>query len=145
MKTFKTIAFWFVQMTWGFPQFIIGLIGFIILFPFTNHFIYKDAVYTVVEGNWGGVSFGAFIFVDKTFRDNPNYIRFINHERAHSVQSLILGMLWFFVIGIPSFLWAAFIRNIVNKRRIKKGLPTRSYYWFYTEAWAEKIADKYYS
>jgi len=63
----------------------------------------------------------------------------IKHEYGHQLQSYILGPLYLLVIGLPSGLWCWFIQDLVNKNRKKKGKPTLSYYWFYTESWANKL------
>jgi hypothetical protein len=56
----------------------------------------------------------------------------IQHELGHSIQSLILGPLYLIVIGLPSWIWFTWYNNGKDKRV--------SYYWFYTEAWANKLA-----
>lgn len=65
--------------------------------------------------------------------DNDKDETLAAHEYGHSIQSLILGVFYLFVIGIPSFCWAAF----GSKYRTKHN---KTYYEFYTESWANKIA-----
>ena len=73
-----------------------------------------------------GLSLGGYIFVNEHC---SNYI--ILHELGHRKQSCILGPLYLLVIGIPSFLWAS-LRQL--------GLfKSKSYYWFYTERWANRL------
>lgn len=74
-----------------------------------------------------GISLGRYIFVP-SFADG-NYIK---HEYGHTVQSKRLGWLYFFVIGIPSLLWAGCGKKYRKKHNV-------SYYSFYTEAWADKL------
>lgn len=73
----------------------------------------------------GCVTLGQFIFV------SPNATEItLQHEQGHMRQSLYLGPLYLLVIGLPSLLWASFHKRIA---------PKKSYYWFYTERWADKI------
>lgn len=72
----------------------------------------------------GGVSLGRYIVVNTEAGYNT-----WAHERGHSIQSMILGPLYLLVIGLPSLLWAAIWRPGYG----------RSYYEFYTEAWADKL------
>jgi len=69
----------------------------------------------------GGISLGKYIIVQ--------HKSLIRHESGHTKQSLLLGPLYLFIIGIPSFIWAT-IYTLVK--------PKISYYSFYTEKWADK-------
>ena len=94
---------------------------------------YKDAkVYTWVFK--GGMSLGEHIFVDlKTYDANKkSHSDYIKHEYGHTLQSKILGPLYLFVIGLPSFIWAGCFEKYRKKNKI-------SYYDFYTEKWADKL------
>ena len=57
------------------------------------------------------------------------HIDTIKHEKGHAIQSLYLGPLYLIVIGLPSIIWAGLIYKHTKK----------SYYWFYTEAWADRL------
>ena len=72
----------------------------------------------------GGISLGRYVVLNTGL--SSKYATFA-HERGHSIQSMILGPLYLFVIGIPSILWAAWW----NESRLC------SYYSFYTERWAD--------
>ena len=114
------------QWTWGGIQTLLGGIGWLITRPFqTKTSKYRGAVVTIVGENWGGISFGKFIFLS-SYLDSEYYIK---HEYGHCIQSLVLGPLFLIVIGIPSICWAMF----GEKYRQRTG---KSYYSFYTEAWA---------
>lgn len=131
MKRFLYIL---IQWTWGFPQNFIGLLVFIFC-KMTKCVSknYKNAVATKWNNKYGSVSLGMFLFVT-----NDKDETLAAHEYGHSIQSLILGPLFLFVIGIPSLCWAAF----GDKYRKKHN---KTYYEFYTESWANKISglDKY--
>ena len=94
----------------------------------------------------GSVSLGNHVFLCPSHWEDDNVLA---HELGHCKQSLILGPLYLFVIGIPSVLWC----NIFYPRKMKKwremmdkavlkGCVRRlkpSYYDFYTEKWANKL------
>lgn len=117
----------FIQWTWCLPQNLIGL--FVYLFTSLQGCsteFYNDTF--VTRWKYGsGVSLGQFIFVPEGAGENT-----IKHEYGHSIQSLRLGWLYLFIIGLPSVLWAAF----GDKYRAKHGV---SYYDFYTESSADKL------
>ena len=72
----------------------------------------------------GGCSLGPVIFVYTKY-----YADLIKHEYGHAKQSLYLGPLYLLVIGLPSLIW-----NLTYSESNKY-----SYYWFYTERWADKL------
>ena len=138
MKKFLYIL---IQWTWGFLQNFIGLGLYLSLYLIDccnkvigSHTTYPSSKYQKYAKltKWytpdGSVSLGMFLFVD-TLDDT-----LIAHEYGHSIQSLILGPFYLFVIGIPSLCWAAF----GDKYREKHN---KTYYEFYTESWANKIVD----
>lgn len=79
----------------------------------------------------GGVTLGKWVFLDARYYGNSYGSSVMKHEYGHTVQSKMLGWLYLIVIGLPSIVHAAFH---------KKG----DYYHFYTEKWANRLADKYY-
>lgn len=87
----------------------------------------QDALARVSCDMRGGISLGRYIVVRKESD--------IKHEYGHVVQSKILGPLYLFVIGLPSIIHAA-----IDCKTCKK----KGYYHFYTEKWANCLADKYY-
>lgn len=127
--------FYLIQFTWGIIQ---NLIGFFV-FMFFKIFMggnfkrrYKNAFVCEALRLKGGVSLGCFIIINNS---NDNYT--LNHEYGHTLQSLILGVFYLLVIGLPSLIWAAFFENYRKKNKI-------NYYSFYTEKWANKLAGKKY-
>ena len=77
------------------------------------------------------MSLGNYIFVN-TMSSNTD----IKHSHGHSKQSRILGPLYLVVIGIPSLLHLI-VYNICSKIGF-----SWDYYKFYTELWANKLAEK---
>jgi hypothetical protein len=128
----KSITIFMLNVIWGAIQTLAGFIGFLI-FLGKPHYFYKGGIVTIVKGSRGGISFGAFIFVDEYIPKNKaTASNFINHEYGHSLQSLILGPLYLFVIGLPSIIWA----GCFNGWRVKH---KKSYYWLYCEKWADSL------
>lgn len=126
----KKLLFILWQCTWGSVQSLIGAVLFL-CFVGKKHYIFHGAV--VTEWNYSGsVSLGQFIFLSKGRED----VRL--HEFGHSIQSLILGPLYPLLIGLPSIIWAGVpaCKNARRKRRI-------SYYDFYTERWANRLAERF--
>jgi len=121
-----------LNITWGILQTFIGFIGFLI-FIGKPHYRYKGSIVTVVKGSWGGISLGAFIFIDEDIPKNrAPESDFINHEYGHCLQSIILGPIYLLVIGLPSIIWAWLFESWRYKNR-------KSYYWLYTESWADRL------
>ena len=115
-----------IQCTWGILQTGAGFVLFLILGK-RKHFFHRGAI--VTEWKYS-VSLGMFVFVG--LKNNE----LLRHEYAHTIQSLILGPLYLFIIGIPSFAWAAFFKKYRKLNNIK-------YRSFYTEKWADSIAGSF--
>jgi hypothetical protein len=113
-----------------FPQNLIGYIGYLYFTKIkrSTHYYYKDATVIRVAGVWGAVSLSKYIFAD----DNHYMNDVVKHEYGHTLQSKRLLLLYLLVIGLPSIIWA----GCFEKYRQQNG---KSYYWFYTEAWANKL------
>lgn len=74
-----------------------------------------------------GLSLGKYIFINEKAR-----VTTAKHEEGHQKQSQKLGPLYLLVIGLPSFVWACLKTIGLFKKT--------SYYNFYTERWADKLA-----
>ena len=114
---------------WQLPQ---NLLGLVLLGWYhgriTDRYSYNDTKYYVVSYMaGGGVSLGNYVII----RRHPFGIDWSawNHEYGHCRQSRYLGWLYLPVIGLPSVLW------LLWHRRHRK----KSYYWFYTERWADRL------
>lgn len=122
----------FIWWVWQFPQNLIGWAMWEILFP-SSHMTktLKGVRIMYTYRMKGGVSLGKWVFVDGRYYGNAYGSKVIKHEYGHTVQSKILGWLYLIVIGLPSIIHAALHKS-------------GDYYHFYTEKWANKLADKYY-
>ena len=118
-----------LHFSWCLPQTLLGLIirgcgyeGITALYgdsKFIDVSWLKDSMF----------SLGRYVFIPVNWLGIPENLIF--HELGHSKQSLILGWLYLPVIAIPSVCWFWCHRWFHIKR---------SYYWFYTERWANKLA-----
>lgn len=136
-KGLARILFYLIQFTWALPVNIIGLTAYLILCRKFRHIRFHNAFITFVPGNWGGVSLGLFIFMAEG--RNPEWERNTRiHEYGHTIQALLLGVLYWLVIAIPSFIWCNFPPLV--KYRKKNNV---SYYKLYCEAWANAWGQKW--
>lgn len=119
-KGIKTVLTWI----WCFPQMLAGLILKLITGA------KKDGDYYRYMLQSGSVSLGTYVFLCPSHWGNETVLK---HEKGHTKQSYILGWLYLLVIGLPSIVWCL----CFNKYRQKYGI---SYYSFYTEKWADKLA-----
>lgn len=81
----------------------------------------------------GGLSLGDTITLpySSTFTTPRSVMR---HEKGHCIQSMFLGWFYLPIIGLSSILWASW-HTLTNSKR--------DYNSFWTERWAEKLAEKY--
>ena len=136
------ILYTFWQWTWGIIQTFTGFVVFL-LFRKCPHYFFHGAL--VTEWNrWSSVSLGWFIFVadekrhgweDQFRREEVRKV--VVHEYGHTIQSLILGPLYFVVVGLPSGVWC-------NSKRCehKRCNEHISYYSFPTERSANHLGEK---
>ena len=123
-------------LIWELPQNILGAIVFYIYATFSDVIVVDEgtsvSVYTSIKG---GLSLGAFNFLQKGYYRNPSkYVtKTILHTEGHRKQSRILGPLYLLVIGVPSLIWGVL-------RTCFKYFRKKDYYSFYTEKWADKLA-----
>ena len=111
---------------WQLPQNLLGLLLVSILKPEDSYSFNQARLYYSTRMR-GGISLGRYIIVQSAMKDYTGRTEW--HEYGHSRQSLFLGPFYLFVVGLPSMLWAAWWNP---GRKV-------SYYWFYTERWADKL------
>lgn len=131
-----TALFWLCQCTWGVLQTLAGFALFLanlVISPKSRRFLFHGAV--VTEWEYGGsVSLGLFVFVSR--RSAIPRGELLAHEYGHCIQSLILGVLYLPIIGLPSIIWAGLFRNY----RHRKGVLYDS---FYPERWANSLGHRF--
>ena len=122
------ILFYLVQWTWGLPVNLIGAIVYAFVCKKCRHERYKNAFISYVPWKFGGLSMGLFIFMaDNKPEGWTNNTRI--HEYGHTIQCLLLGPLYWIVIGLPSAVWCNFFEGYRQKHNV-------SYYKLYCESWA---------
>lgn len=136
MKKLLLIPFYIIQFTWGILQNFLGLIIFIKMYDCTKEY-YHGSIITYHKGSWGGVSLGIFVFINGSREDDWKAKTKV-HEYGHTIQSLILGPLYLFIIGIPSTIWCK--RQKYIKYREKNNI---SYFALYTEKWANILGERF--
>lgn len=125
------------QYTWGLLQNLAG--GTIYAFYRLRgcpHFAYQGALAVIWPVRSGSMSLGRFLFLHESYR--PGDRALLAHEYGHTIQSLILGPLYLFVIGLPSLLWAGL--PVFQRRRHDRHV---SYYSFYPEKWANALGARF--
>lgn len=119
-----------LKFFWQLPQTIASLIYFLYL-RYKDEILdictFQGAVVFIKKESYSSVTLGNHIFLSPRATDTT-----VRHEWGHTRQSLILGPLYLIVIGIPSIIWAATHRTIASNK---------TYDWFYTEAWANKLGS----
>ena len=120
----------FLLYIWQFPQNLVGLIVLAYCKLFLKNVSKEkceDITHYYYKKFSGGISLGNYII---SYSRNALTIK---HEHGHQKQSLYLGPLYLFVIGIPSICWAGLYGT--------KLFPYKEngYYEFYTERWAEQL------
>lgn len=99
--------YWLLQLTWGLPMNIVALIVIPFVLLFRKHVIHHNGYSVIIEfgGNWGGLELGAFALCGgyTTTCESVSYFDHVReHEFGHTLQNIIWGPLYPFVIGIPS-------------------------------------------
>lgn len=133
------------QWTWGIVQ---NLAGFVLFLRHLDspRYNYKGAVVTVWHSK-SSMTLGMFVFLtddpacfysDMRSRCSDEEIgkMILVHEYGHTIQSLIFGPLYIFVVGIPSVLWS-FLPGCA-KKRAREGL---SYFDFFCERNANALGE----
>lgn len=110
------------------PQNLVGLL--VILFSRAKKISYNGIIYYETESKFG-VSLGNYIILHKTCTWYD-----VCHEYGHQKQSLKLGWLYLFIIGLPSFTFNIGDRIFHKKWQIRDRLK-----WYYKLPW-EHSADK---
>ena len=132
-KNGSKAQYYITQWTWGIIMNIIGF--FVFLFAVMAGWSvgkYRNAIKITCPGKhaWGGVNLGMFIMITEGNESS------LPHEYGHSIQNLSWGLLFPFMIAIPSAirLWYR------EFKYHKKGLtpPTK-----YDDIWFEGEATKF--
>ncbi len=162
----RYVVYILVQLIWGLPQTAAGFVVFLSRLG-RPHFFHHGAIVTVwrlpaglslgpfvfVNSRYGFAGEGAApsasagdLAASRRAHDGTAVSpverygvdeRLLVHEYGHTVQSLILGPLYLFVIGLPSIVWM----RVAPLARWRRRSGT-SYYAFYPERWANWLGER---
>ena len=115
---------------WQLPQ---NIVGALLLLYFRSRSDVKKGVYRDVNVYFsnamrGGISLGRYIFFNQGYTVNEKDLA---HEYGHCLQSRRLGLLYLFVVGLPSIIHAAVYRY--------NSFDPNGYYRYWCEAWADRL------
>ena len=134
MKILRLTLFYFIQLTWGVIQNVLGfLIWLYVLLtgPKEKRRFFHGGLLT----RWNlpsSMSMGIFLFM------GTDDMHVVVHEYGHTIQSMILGPFYLPLIGLPSLIWANSPRYISRRRAGRC-----RYSSFYPERWANYLGRKY--
>ena len=119
-----------VLMIWQLPQFVVGwILSYIISGDHCE--IHNGIMFIYSPFMSGGISLGNVVILNLFYYKDDD-LKIEKHETGHAIQSLILGPLYIFVIGIPSLVWTILYGWLIKE-------TPNGYYKFYTERWADKL------
>lgn len=136
---FNYIIYTILQLTWGIVQNALGILLFLILTiikPNRKRGYYHGAIVSYWKLKFS-MGLGMFIFFGHKDQDETYQRQVLVHEYGHTIQSIILGPLFFFLVAIPSTTWA--FLPVFQKQR-KEGKKT--YFDLYCERWANELGEK---
>ena len=122
-----------LQLTWGLPQSLLGLLYLLREGKGKEHFWFHGA-YVTRWDHTGGISLGMFIFIGDPLMDYGEENAYLTHEYGHTIQSMLYGPLYLFIVGIPSSLWAA----KYTKEKLRAGI---SYFSVFPENQANRFGE----
>lgn len=129
--------FYFLSFTWGLIMNIIGGAAALVLMALGyKPRRFRGCLRFTVGHNRGGVSLGLVIITGRAATEDT-----LKHECGHSLQNAAYGVLFPFVVAIPSF-----VRCWIRKIKHKAGKPPKTTYdavWF--EAQATEWGNKYFN
>lgn len=126
---------------WQLPQNLLGLLLILFYKPEKKFKLENENIVYFSEKMGGGISLGKYSIIDMYYFNKYNSLEkvlnsdVVKHEGiGHGTQSRLLGPLYLLIIGLPSIIWAWLYGPVIPYTK-------NGYYKFYTEKWADKIAD----
>lgn len=126
------ILFFFLQWTWGILMNILGLLIISVLVCCGKKIEKHNLSYYIKIGNnWGGVSFGMFFLTEKAPSEHTK-----DHETGHALQNCLWGVLFPFVIALPSVVRYWYRKYLKWKHRKDSNFILKPYdsIWFENQA-----------
>ncbi len=139
------MLYWLWQWTWGIVQNIAGFVLFLRHLDCPRYNYHGAEV--VVWHSKSSVTLGMFVFLTddpacfypglrSRYSEDEIGRMILVHEYGHTIQSLIFGPLYLFVVGVPSTLWS--FLPYYAKKRVREGL---SYFDFFCERNANALGE----
>ena len=124
---------------WQLPQNVIGFFYFIYLKTQNKILKIEHERERCFIKSEVAVSLGYFIFWNMDYDNKVFFITEVNkdHEYGHSIQSVILGPLYLFIVGIPSSMRTLYSRYYYQKH----GVKWKRHYCGFPENWADRLAN----
>ena len=113
---------------WELPQNVLGLVVFLVAGGCKRRRYEWEHKRLYIRTNFG-VSLGMFVFYLETQKGNKY------HEYGHAIQSMILGPLYLFVVGIPTVLRVCY--GYCYYRIYRRSWT--GYYMGFPEKWADQL------
>lgn len=133
-KKLAGVLYWAVQYTFGLPQNIAG--GLMTAFlRLRDRNARREPFRHAAVTSWkkdGSMALGGYLFAGSNADESV-----LVHEYGHTLQSLVLGPVYLFAIGLPSVIWAN--APAAARYRAKKRVRYTS---FYPERWASAFGEK---
>lgn len=136
---FKDVLITTLVWIWQFPQNLLAVFLEGILCFAANRgvdFYGKSVIFSMCI--YSAMSLGNYIFINPYYSEE-DLKNVMKHEYGHCIQSLLLGPLYLFIIGIPSILHSI-IHGILGRIGLKW-----DYNKFYTEKWANYLSNKFFN
>lgn len=139
MKQLIKIVTEITKYIWQLPQNLLGLILIAFYRPERKHVLENGVEVHYATRMKGGISLGKYSIVNTChYRKNVNESLkrdTVRHEAiGHAKQSIMFGWLYLPIIGLSSFVWCSMYGRLVPYTH-------NGYYTFWTEKWADKLAD----
>lgn len=135
----KKFTFYLLNLTWGLPLNIVGfLVAAVLLIAGKKPQKWGYCYYFEVGDNWGGLELGIFFLCSKNVGAQTK-----NHEHGHAIQNCYWGVLFPFVIWIPSA-FRYWYRELIYYRRGKRPSTMYDDIWFEGQAtrWGTALVNR---
>lgn len=115
MTRAKAAAFWALSCTWGIIMTLLGAIGALVFLAMGHRPARVGYSYMFVIGQgWGAVSIGPFLWMSEGMAKQTE-MRL--HEAGHSIQNCLWGVLFPFIVMIPSLISVAVSTESAHRER----------------------------
>ena len=124
---------------WQLPQNLLGLLLVAIYKPERKHVLEDGVEIHFSTKMKGGISLGKYSIVNtihyrKELEESLKRDTVRHEAIGHAKQSKLLGWFYLPIIGLCSICWAGLYGTVIKETK-------NGYYKFWTERWADKIAD----